>query len=397
MKEQRWRIIFVALVVVFIAASVWTQVRKTAGSPFDPRPSTYNPSPPGLMAFYLYLEESGYNVRRWLRPLDEIEDDENVPAILVLSTPSTRPMPERDTEALRSWIETGGVLLYLVDFDLSPGKKKETLHDALDLPVERHAPTYFLISAAPVGSASATLPYPLLEGLGGISVQDSADLLPAAGNSITLFSDSEGPALLWRPVGAGQMFVARSGASMSNQAILSEDNLRFWLRVLHGVPGAGPVAFVEYYHGYSAHASQSAWTRLDVRIAAAQAVLVAIMLLFALGKRFGGRVRILDQSRRSTLEYVDSMARLFRRAGAEEHVRAETLRRFFLAATHALGLPPDAPVPELSHRLAELTGRSPTDIDALLSRHDSLETVAWAGSLCRLEAEVRERTSHYKA
>jgi len=397
MSERRWGILVGLLIAAFIGGTVWMQVRRTTRSPYDARPSTYNPSPPGLMAFYNYLDESGYHVERWLRPLAELGEAMHPPAILVLATPSHRTVSEEDAKALLQWVKHGGVLIYLVDFELLPGSQAEKLHLLLRLPVERHRPSYFRISSEPVTDASPTLPYPLVEGVHDLSVQNSADLLPAARNAVTLFSDAAGPALLWRPLGEGEIFVARSAASLSNQAILSGDNLRFWLRVLHGVPGAGPVAFVEYYLGYSKRASQSAWSRRDVRLALLQTLLVSIVLILAMGKRFGGRVRILDQSRRSSLEYVDSMAQLFRRAGAEEHVRAETLRRFLAAATRALGLPRGAPVAEISHRLSELTGRPQDDIDALLVHHDALETLPWARALARLETETHERTARAHA
>ncbi|MBE7559817.1 DUF4350 domain-containing protein [bacterium] len=327
MRERTLGLVALAIIVLVVLLTTWLQEHQLRRTAYAPEPSTFNASPPGLKAFYSYLEETGRPVERWTRPLRDLPPSPRSLSVVVLTTPSKSSPTESDGDTLAAWIAAGGTLIYLLDFSFPFGPSSLDLQHRLNLEIQSRSLTMFRLSRVPITSASPTLPYPILEGVRSLSTQDSVNLTRVAETAVTLFADETGPAVLYRPLGQGQIYLARSSASMSNRAIGRGDNLAFWQRVIDQHRGAGRTAFVEYYHGHAEARAPSLWGRADVHLAALQVGLLSVVYLLAVGGRFGGRRRLLDQTRRSSLEYLESMADLYQRAGAEERVRRAALAR----------------------------------------------------------------------
>ncbi len=393
MRERTLGVIALAIIVALVVLTTLWQEHGLKRTAFAPEPSTFNASPPGLKAFYTYLQESGRPVERWRAPLKGLPSSPRSLTVVVMTTPSKLAPSDSDGDALADWVAAGGTLIYMADFSLPFGPSALALHHRLDLEIQSRSLTIFRLSRVPITSASPTLPYPLLDGIRSLSTQDSVNLLRAAETSITLFADEAGPAVLYRPMGQGQVYLVRSSASMSNRTIGQADNLAFWQRVIDKHRGQGRVAFVEYYHGYSDAEVASLWSRRDVKLATLQVGLLSLVYLLSAGARFGGRRQLRDRARRSSLEYAESMADLYLRAGAEAHVRSEALAQLSAEARDRLGLDEDAGPRQLADRLAERTGRSHERILRLLSQPENFDLLTWTQEICRLQSELQSPTS----
>jgi hypothetical protein len=70
----------------------------------------------------------------------------------------------------------------------------------------------------------------------------------------------------------------------------------------------------------------------------AQLAIIAVAIVFAYSRRSGPLVPLVQQSRRSPLEFVDTLASVFRRAGSS-HVAVEiAVQRFRQVAARRLGI-----------------------------------------------------------
>ena len=99
----------------------------------------------------------------------------------------------------------------------------------------------------------------------------------------------------------------------------------------------------------------------------AQLLVVALVFGLARGVRFGPVRPEVPPQRRSSLEFVHSMASLYRRAGARRHVVDGTWQRFVRGARARWGLSENLPTKELARTIARLGDMSPDDVSRMLA------------------------------
>jgi hypothetical protein len=139
------------------------------------------------------------------------------------------------------------------------------------------------------------------------------------------------------------------------------------------VPPGGRIQFDEYHHGYFTPPSTtgivlgSPWGW-----AAAYAVIAIALYLILSGRRFGRPVPLREEiARRSSAEYVESMADLFQRGGK----RAYILRHYHAAFKRRLAKPfganPQLPDQEFVRELARFREMDEPALLALLARLQS--------------------------
>src|SRR5439155_22648688 len=119
------------------------------------------------------------------------------------------------------------------------------------------------------------------------------------------------------------------GPILANDRLLVGDNLEFALRLVGALRRNGPVVFDEYHHGYGGLLPGSRGIdRAALLAAGAQVLLAALAYGAARGVREVPAVPAPDRRRRSSLEFVRSLASLYQRARARRHVLASELARF---------------------------------------------------------------------
>ncbi|HET9479730.1 MAG TPA: hypothetical protein VFO72_10315, partial [Pyrinomonadaceae bacterium] len=126
----------------------------------------------------------------------------------------------------------------------------------------------------------------------------------------------EGALLVDYAYGAGRIVVLSDPYIVTNSGIKLNDNLQLAINALGG--GRGLIAFDEYHQGrgVTQNAFASYFAGTPVLALAAQIVLVILLILWTNARRFGRPLPLPHVDRRSSLEFVASMAELQERSRA---------------------------------------------------------------------------------
>jgi len=150
-----------------------------------------------------------------------------------------------------------------------------------------------------------------------------------------------------RKLGKGAVYALDSVKAISNKGMRDYRDAVKLLNILskHAAP-RDLILFDEYHHGLGRSQAEAALihTQRQVKIGAVVIALAVLVLCYGRGRRFGA-VRSLPswESRRPGFEYVESVARLYERAGAADlaaEILAKSMRHQLCLK---LGLSPDAP------------------------------------------------------
>ncbi|MGQ9926072.1 MAG: DUF4350 domain-containing protein [Chloroflexaceae bacterium] len=290
--------------------------------------SSHASGPRGALALYRWIDALGYDVRR-LQYSERFAPDPEA-AVLIVLAPSERYTRDEAT-AVAEWVEQGGMLILADD---RPGQLggaaslfrafEMELFVPLDNPLPEPAPVLQPVFSAPPARA-------VVAGAPAALRTTRADAVPLAGASIA-------PLVLGLPYGTGYVFASAALHPFTNGGLDEGDNAAMVLNMLRRAPPGVRVVFDEYHHGFISQPSLRAlllgtpwgWAILYT------ALMLATYLAFT-GRRFGRPVPLqAETARRSSAEYLESMAGLLRRAGRrealQEHYRASFKRRLAQAS-----------------------------------------------------------------
>ncbi len=262
--------------------------------------STFSQSDVGLKVLFRYLGELGYDVRA-LTDFDELPETGTI--IVAADTALEKAVADDEVRRLRAWIEGGGRVV-LVGWQA---------REAIGVSAREVTP----VSAA---DATVTPVFPAKEvaGVGKISV--GRERLSASDPAwVTVAGEHDGAVLMSRALGAGEIVWLSDIRPLANAGIEHADNARFAVAL---TTPAGPVYFDEYHHGFAF--GGSLWQRL---LAGGQAaVIIGMFALFFLvlsrARRIGPAIVEPEIPPARTAAYIDSLAGLYRKAGA----RSEALQ-----------------------------------------------------------------------
>ncbi len=399
--RQRLTIILTIVVIIgwLIAMNVASYVgnSETRDSELLPKRSTYHSGPTGLRALYDFLSESGYKVMRWREPPDKLlgEAGDKVRTFVVVGRTPV-PFTEQEETELRDWVSRGGNLV-LID----RGPKHELLPTAGD----------WSVSAVDASFPSATIdpgnPKEMTEGSKGVQpvqptvlTQDVQSVMPSKfASRITIESQKEpqkgehapehpsrktrattedlnadshapvvhladgaGSLLVDYRYGAGRITLLSDPYLVTNGGLNLADNLQLAINLLTSANGL--IAFDEYHQGrgttQNAFAGYFAGT--PVLPLAAQITLLILFVLWTRARRFARPLPMASVDRRSSLEFVASMAELQERSRAFdlaiENIYSRTRR---VLARHA-GVDYNSSRSTIAQRVAS---RSSVDADKL--------------------------------
>jgi hypothetical protein len=322
-----------------------------------------------------------------MSPLTGGDDDSDMHADKSILSPS-------DATALLSWLRAGHMALLMASrlpTGHVAGHKDgaQTFGDALDIIAN---------SAIRAGRVEYGPLQPVPQTRGVVSIHSEADsrLRRTAPDGIALFGDSNGPLALSVPVGKGRLVVIADSEFASNRNLPRSENAVFLAHVLaQGVPPGGTVLFDEYHHGDIALASGATlWTALGrpAQLALTQGVLALLLVVGVVAVRFGQPVPLGRGQSRTSVEYVASLAGLYRRAKASP-AALETLYRQFLRDLSArLALAPTVNLEQLSEVAARHGG---VDKEALRRLLTTCEQRLDSGAVS--EPELLELTRQMEA
>lgn len=319
---RRYRAVLAGLAVLVatqVVAVVWTP-----GSRMDAVPdrSTYRFNRFGYRAVYRLLGRLGYPVERNLQSLDLLPGRIRQ---LWLVNPMV-PLQTKELRRLREWVLAGGMLVCAFDRALATADgpaAQDAFPELLEFRVTGSPYTVLGVLEAPglVPPEPQVVDYPAGAAYGTdvvrLAVPHQVRLEGNAADRWRSVRDGRGVILARRLLGEGTLLVTSETDLFSNANLARGDNAVLIANLAHSA--GGPIAFDEYHHGFRSLRSPSdALGVFRGKLGVYQLAVAAAMVLIALSRRLGAPRRVKPPSRRSALEFVDSMAALYQLAGARE-------------------------------------------------------------------------------
>jgi hypothetical protein len=182
---------------------------------------------------------------------------------------------------------------------------------------------------------------------------------------------------------------------VANNGISEADNVILAINLLANRP-SGRVAFDEYHHGYGASTTGegliSYFRGTPVPWMMAQAGLIAALVVYSYGRRFGRPIPLRRESRTTNLEFVSSMANITRLAQATDLAMENIYGEFRTRLCRFSGVPVKSENEKLAAAAARRTSVDERELATLLSRCNAVargEQTSEA-ELLRLVVRIRE-------
>jgi uncharacterized protein DUF4350 len=382
--RQRLAIVITILVVigvlVALSSASYVHVERTPDSEFSPDRSTMSSGATGTRALYDFLHETGYQVVRWREPTTDLLASGGLkPATFVIIGRTRRPIEPEEATLLLRWVAQGGRLV-IVDrlpepallprsgdwtitaelsgnepYGVSADDLKEMTDGVSKLApaqptlltsgVEEILPSRFVsvlkiksnksaqtnaASSSETADADETVEDPPLPLSDPDSSPSSEEVAANPSAPVVHFAEDGGALLVDFGHGKGRIVLLADPFILANNGISSADNLQLALNLVAG--GKGLIAFDEFHQGRSA--SQNAllayFAGTPVVAMCAQVALLLLVIIWTKGRRFARPLPLPRVDRRSSLEFVASMAELQERARAYdlalENIYARTRR-----------------------------------------------------------------------
>ncbi|MFN2510514.1 MAG: DUF4350 domain-containing protein [Pyrinomonadaceae bacterium] len=368
MKQRIGIILTVVLVLgVLIAINAVSYQREDEQQDTEllPNRSTYHAGATGTRALYDFLSESGYPVMRWREvPAQLLAETRQRVQTFVIIGHTTVPIEEDEVRSLLLWVERGGTLV-LVDrdtflsgsggwevsprfgefpsFSINPGDVGDMTENVkpmlpvqptlLTQNVESVMPSRFAARMTftrtnkdPEQSAYPAQPEPESDDVEYQPTPTPESVGPSAGGPtqptqispapVVHLEDSRGALLIDYPRGNGRIAILSDPYIFSNGGLSLRDNLQLAINLVNR--NGGLIAFDEYHHGKVTTRNDlfGYFSGTPILPILGQLAALILVILWTSSRRFARPLPLKEIDRRSSLEFVASMAELQQRARA---------------------------------------------------------------------------------
>ena len=416
--RQRLTIIltFVVIIGLLVILNSVTYLKKEKAHDFEitPNRSTYHNGPTGLRALHDFLSESGYKIIRWREsPKKLLGQSGKLVTTFVVVGQTQIPFSEDDGDSLRDWVAEGGRLvlidrrlnelppeslgwrisareLAMPDLDADPANSSQMTRDVKALePIQPTVLTSSVQSIMPSRFAARLTVVPPAEteestgeappvrrspdfGSGEPGVGPPPPALPEVSSTVSSaapvvhIADSRGALLIDYTYGAGKVVILSDPFIVSNGGIKLNDNLQLAINVITARDGV--IAFDEYHQGrgVTENAFAAYFAGTPVLALAAQIVLLVLVMLWTGARRFGRPLPLPQVDRRSSLEFVASMAELQERSRAYDLAIENIYTRTRRVLARQAGLDYNSSRSEIASRVAERSSLEPHKLETLM-------------------------------
>jgi hypothetical protein len=422
-------LIVVVVILVLLNAATYVKVEPQADSEANPDRSTFNAGATGTRALFDFLHESGHDVVRWRESTEGLLSFSGPkPATVVIIGELRVPFSATEKKELLHWVEEGGRLV-MIDrlpdprllpdsgqwaitarftnmpwYDLDPANFEQMTHDVktiapsqpilLTRDVESVQPSRFAgaITIAPrvvpekkknansnANSSAGSGDEEDEEGFGYGPSPEPTQSAAAGSNStatspapVVSFAGEHGALLIDYPHGKGRIVLLADPYIVANNGINRADNLQLAINVIVG--SGGLVAFDEFHQGRAAtqNALIQYFAGTPILAICAQLGLIGLAIVWSRGTRFARPLPLPQVDRRSSLEFVASMAELQQRAKAHDLALENIYTRVRRVLVRYAGLSQTAGRAQIAARVA---ARSQLDQKQLESLMRSCEDV----------------------
>ena len=461
MRQRLVIIIALAVVIgvlVLINAASYVKVEQTADSEMSPDRSTLNAGATGARALYDFLHESGYQVARWRESTDSLLSFNGPkPATIVVVGRTLVPFSESESQEILHWVEKGGRLVIIdrsPDRALLPSSGQWTIGahmttvpwtdiDATNFeqmttgvkPVPPSQPTLLarnvgeilpsrFAGTITVGPKKSDKKVNATDKTAGGETEEPSDEsesseTPAPGTGgygptpagaqpsgvspapVVNFAGASGALLVEYPHGKGRIVLLSDPFIVANNGISRADNLQLAVNVVIG--SGGLVAFDEFHQGRSAthNALIQYFSGTPVMAIVGQFALIGLMVIWSRGTRFARPLPLPQVDRRSSLEFVASMAELQQRARAHDLALENIYGRVRRVLVRHAGLNHHSPRTEIAARVALRSGINQQKLETLMRNCEETingvptnarETLRMVRQLRQIEAALGLRT-----
>jgi hypothetical protein len=428
MRQRVLIIIFILAVVgvlVLLNAASYVKVEQTSDSEVTPDRSTFNTGATGTRALYDFLRESGNQVARWREPTASLLSFSGTkPATLIIVGDTQVPFEKAETGLLLRWVAKGGRLVIIdrsPDLRLLPDSGEWSIRTRMTMypwsELDPNNPAQLTENVKPIAPSQPTLLARDIEtiipsrfaGVISIAPRDAkktpgggADDNKAAGGSsdesrkdsespedydsdeeparsgdievsqtvspapVVSFEDARGAILIDYPHGRGRIVLLSDPFIVANNGIARADNLQLALNVVKG-PG-GLIAFDEYHQGRGTaqNALIQYFAGTPVLAICAQLILIGAAIIWSRGNRFARPLPLPQVDRRSSLEFVASMAELQQRAKAHDLALENIYGRVRRVLVRYAGVNNSSPRAEIAARVASRSGINQNQLETLM-------------------------------
>lgn len=333
--------------------------------PIGDRPTTYSSAPRGALALLRWADELGYEARRL--EFREYAVDAQTDLLFLLG-PSVRPTPDAVT-AILEWVAAGGTLV-LAEDDAAFFVASDPLLDELGVT------TRVYTGADPDGLPATLVAAPVVQpvfnepALQTATVEATSVLELSRADAAPLLAADDAVVLAGFPLERGYVYVSSSSYPFTNQGLRDAQNAALVLNLLQRAPAGGQVVFDEYHHGFFAPPSlrqivlSSPWGWALI-----YGLTVTVAYLLLTGRRFGRPVPLREEvARRSSSEYVASMADLFLRGGQRAFIATHYRVAFKRRLARPFGINPQLTDDEFVREIARYTTIDQVELQRVLAQ-----------------------------
>jgi hypothetical protein len=437
---------------VLLNAATYVKLEAHADSEAAPDRSTYNAGATGTRALFDFLHESGHDVVRWRESTDGLLSFSGPkPSTVVIIGDLRVPFSMTEKKELLHWVDEGGRLVMIdrtPDPKLLPDSGGWAIRTQVtNIPWYDLDPTDFVQMTRDVKTIAPSQPTLLARDVenvlpsrfaGAITIaprvtpekkenansnenpsagpgndEDEEEFEPspeptqsdAAGNTPTAispapvasFTGDHGSLLIDYPHGKGRIVLLSDPYIVANNGINRADNLQLAINVVIG--SGGLVAFDEFHQGRAAtqNALIQYFAGTPILAICAQLGLIGLAIVWSRGTRFARPLPLPQVDRRSSLEFVASMAELQQRAKAHDLALENIYTRVRRVLVRYAGLSQAAGRAQIAARVAGRSSVNQKQLESLMRSCEDVingaptngrETLRLAKSLREIEASL---------
>ena len=422
--RQRLGIIITIVLAVGVLILINSAAYVSEGEQHDPElfpnRSTYNAGATGTRALHDFLNEAGYQVMRWREPAEQLlsSDGQKVQTFVVIGRTRVS-MEEQEARTLLLWVARGGRLVIIdrrpEEYLLPASGEWRVTTEFLDFPLAADAtnPEQMTEGMKPVAPSQPTLLtrevesvlpskffsaikiFPLTkeekkkaEELSKKQEAEEDEVFPddddeppppksvgeqsSTGSPapVVHLETTKGTLLVDYPHGRGRIVLLSDPFIVANGGISLRDNLQLALNVV--AAPAGLVAFDEFHqgHGTTHNAFVGYFAGTPVLAICGQIVLLILLVLWTRGRRFARPLPLPQVDRRSSLEFVASMAELQQRARAYDLAIENIYSRTRRVLARYAGVDYNSPRKVIAERIADRSTLSAHQLETLMRQSE---------------------------
>ena len=414
MRQRLGLIVTVVVVVgilVLINSLTYVSQESKKDSELAPNRSTYHSGPTGTRALYDLLNESGFRVMRWREiPQKLLGASQKVQTFVIVGL-TKLPIEEEEADSLLLWVERGGRLVIvdrrpenrllpasgkwqvstelqaLPSFDTDPANTElMTNNVAAVSPAQPTLLTWGVDTVQPSRFAATVSFGPSQKSAhasqdeGALDAEDEFEEDPSPSPDVNQkqegqsqspapvvhLSESRGPLLVDYQYGSGRIVVLSEPYLFSNAGIGLKDNVQLAINVVGGQDGL--IAFDEFHQGRGTTGNPlfTYFAGTPIIALCAQLILLILLIVWTRGRRFGRALPLPAVDRRSTLEFVVSMAEVQQRAHAYDLAIENIYSRTRRVLARYAGLDYNSPRSEIATRVASRSSMDAKQLETLM-------------------------------